>query len=144
MTDRFIDFDAAWAEASTDPLRVRLYGQEWELPGVMPAAVPLKIARMMADGREATALTRAETFDLAADIIPRETLDAWTAKGLDVDKLGDVITWVLRMYMGKVDPSGEGPAPEVGAPPSSSNGGGMSPPTSDASTSSTSPGTSPG
>lgn len=150
---RFRDFDEAFAEQAAEPVRVRLYGRDWELPGRLPAAAPLKIARYMGEGREQTSLTAAELLDLAADLIPRVTLDEWLARGLDIEvQLPGIIEWLLRAYMGddavdeaaaaEVVAAGEARAPEPGAEElssSSSNGGGSSKPTSPASTESTFP-----
>lgn len=44
------DFDAAWAERHVEPIRLRLFGREWELPGAMTAE------RMMQRQRALTAV----------------------------------------------------------------------------------------
>lgn len=148
---RFRDFDEAFAEQAAEPVRVRLYGRDWELPGRLPAAAPLKIARYMGEGREQTSLTAAELLDLAADLIPRVTLDEWLARGLDIEvQLPGIIEWLLRAYMGDdavdeaaaAETAGDTPVPLDPTPVpsvSSSNGGGSSKPTSPASTESTFP-----
>lgn len=143
MSERFADFDAAFAERDAKPLLIRLYGRMWELPGVMPAEVPLKLARYMADGRGEDELNEPEKFDLAAALVPSDTLQAWMAKGLDAEQLGQILLWVLRQYH---SPEG-GDGPELAAPvtgPSSSDTGVSSPPTSDANTVSPFPETSGG
>lgn len=126
---RFADFDASFEQQ--DPLEVKLFGEVWELPAEMPAVVMLKIARWAAHGRESSTLTSGELLDLAADLIPADTLTAWTSRpeGLSSDRLGQILAWVMRCYMGSADP-GEAPAPEEGAtgeptasPPSSTTGG---------------------
>lgn len=134
---RFADFDAAFAEAEArrEPLQVRLFGQTWSLPAAMPAAVPLKVARWKAEGRSEDNLTEAELLDFAGDMIPGQVLDAWFAKGLDIEQLGPIVEWVMAQYM-EAMPAGEATAP-AGASPSStspSNGGDSSKPTSPAST----------
>lgn len=140
VNDRYADFDAAFAEADAEPITMRLYGRVWSLPGNMPAGAVLKVTRLMAAGKAEHELTFAELLDLAADLIPRETLDVWCGKGLDAEQLAKVLAWLMRIYMGKDvedgDGPGEAPAPD-GALGSSSNDGGFSRPTSPATTSST-------
>lgn len=136
---RYADFDAALEETTAEPLMVRLYGQDWPLPATMPAAVPLRMARLLADGRDQESLSMAEILAIAGDVFPPETLDAWLAKGIDVDLLGQVVSWVFKQYMGKALDGDEPDPGEASAPSSSSSGGGSSKPTSPASTDSTSP-----
>jgi hypothetical protein len=143
----FIDFDAAFDERDEPPIKVKVMGSEWELPGVMPAALPLKVARMVADGRSKDDFTVAETLSLAVDIIPKHVLDAWFDLGITVDRLGPIIERLAAMYMGKenLDPEELASAmAEATTPPSSSSSDGpTSRATSDASTASTSLETSP-
>lgn len=145
MAARFHDFDAATTERDAgvnDPVVVKKFGQTWELPARMPAAVPLRVARWQAEGRDQDDLTEGETLTLAADIIPGEILNAWLAKGLDLDELGDIVGWVVQQYADRdneaaEDAPGEATAPTEGAAApsnSSSNDGPSSKPTSPAST----------
>lgn len=142
---RFHDFDAATDERDTeanDPVVVKKFGQRWELPGKMPAAVPLRVARWLADGRSDDDLTEGETLTLAADVIPAEILNAWLAKGLDLEELAEIVGWVVQQYADRdneaaEDAPGEATAPTTGAAApsnSSSNDGPSSKPTSPANT----------
>lgn len=137
MTDRYVDFDAAFSEEDATPLRIKLFGKEWELPATMPAAAVLRVVRWQADGRDVEQeLSKSELIALAGDLVPQDVLTAWQAKGLDIDQLGHIVGWQMRQYQGLLE-DGEGPgeagAPH-GAPSSSSNGGDFSKPTSPAST----------
>lgn len=148
MTVRYRDYDAAFAEANREapPIVIRLFGQDWELPGDLPASVVVRLTRMMADGRSEDELSVAEQMTLAMDVIPAEVLDAWLAKGLDTDQLAVILLDVVSEYGAQLDdPSsdsdgGEGPegsAPETGDTPSSNSSsptGPLSRPTSPAST----------
>jgi len=143
---RFRDFDEAFAESSAEPVVVRLFGRDWELPGRLPAAAPLKIVRYMGEGRDGTDLTAAEMVDLAVGMIPQAVLDEWLALGLDIEvQLPAIVEWLLRAYMGDdavdeaaaAETAGDTPVPLDPTPVpsvSSSNGGGSSRPTSPAST----------
>lgn len=143
---RYADFDAAFAEREreADPLRIRLFEQEWDLPGSLPAGVLLKLSRYMAEGRTEKDLTYAESIDLAASMIPEEILQQWIAKGISEDQLGDIVMWALRQYTGQDDEPGEAAEVEAPVTPSSSSSssvGASSKPTSPESTGSPYPAT---
>lgn len=130
---RFFDFDAAWAERrDAEPVQAKVLGRIWDLPAVLPAAVLLRAIRLVEGGDRD--LAPHEIIGLAADLVPRETLDQWLDLGIDVDQLADVLRTLLPVYMG-TDP-GEAPGPETVAQSSgqSSSTGQRSKPTSNAST----------
>jgi hypothetical protein len=136
---KYADFDLALEEANAEPMVIKLYGQEWPLPGVMPAAVPLRMARLLVDGKDQESLTMPELLTIAGDVFPTATLDAWLGKGLDIELLTAIVKWVFEQYMGVALDDGQPDLGEAQAPSSSSSGGGSSKPTSPASTASTSP-----
>lgn len=134
-TDRYLDFDAAFAEEVAEPITVKLFGEEWTLPASMPAAVPLQVSRWMAEGRADSDLTKGELINLAADIVPADILSAWRARGITSDQLGKVIMAIVATYMSGDEASpGEAQGPAAGAPTPSSGTGPSSKPTSPAST----------
>lgn len=118
---KFADFDAQFE--AQDPLVVKLYGDEWELPSAMPAIVMLKVAKWAATGRQGDTLTSAELLDLAADLIPAPILDEWTGRGLSGSRLAQILTWVMGCYMGSARPESppEAEAPVEGAASTSSS-----------------------
>lgn len=104
------DFDAAFAAGDApqlEPIRLTLLGQRWELPAAMPAAPTMKVARWMTEGRAEDDLTNAEILALAADMIPGDTLNQWLAKGITMDRLGEVLVWVLGQYMQRTSDTAE-------------------------------------
>lgn len=140
----YYDFDAAFAERSRKPKRMKLFGRHWHLPPALPAAAVLTVARWVREGRASldspqATLTDAELVLLAEDLIPGETLSAWHAKGLDIEQLGPIIEWVMVQYRDQIEEAlgrGGAEAPPVteGASTSSSADGDSSRPTSSAST----------
>lgn len=106
--DRVIDWDAAWAEEDARaeilrPLRFTLYGREWELPFALPAAIPLRLAQWQVAGDDE--LTKTQLLQLAIDLFPQDYLEAWFAKGITADRLGQVIAWVIDRLMGDEAPT---------------------------------------
>lgn len=91
---RYIDFDAARAERKREPVVVRAFGEDWQLPASLPAAPVLDIiAKDSGDD-----LTPSEGIALLRQIIPSETFAAWLERGLDLDDLMDLISLVMRAY----------------------------------------------
>lgn len=144
--DRFVDYDAAFAEAENarKPLTRRLFGRDWELPGVPPAAVLIRLSRLTADGRTDDDLTAGEQMLLAADMIPKNVLDEWLALGLDTDGLALILQDLMREYGKYFTGDSGGAVPEAEAPTGGaastiySATGVFSKPTSNATTASTS------
>lgn len=149
-SDKFVDYDAAFAELEQQraPLVRRLFGKDYLLPAVPPAAVVIRVSRLMAEGRSEDDIEGGDAMMLAADLIPAGILDEWMANGLDIDQLALIIQDLLDAYgplMAGGDGGGGDPeamAPTTGAPkwPNSSNTGDSSKPTGNASTALTSTG----
>lgn len=159
MADRFRDFDAEAAERHAEPISFRMFDKTWELPGEPPAALVLRVARMVASLRarhgDDVDLTRLEDdlppedlILLATDAISGPVLRALQDEGLTTSQLADLLSWLLgewQVFAKGASTVGEAPAPP-GAPstthsrPSggSSTAGATSRPTSPASTPSTS------
>lgn len=85
------DFDAG--SIQRPPIRLRLAGKTWTLPGALPAAAAVRISRI---GRRA--LTGQDLIALIDDIVPRPTLDAWCAAGVTLDQLLSVSAWLVEEY----------------------------------------------
>ena len=144
--DKYIDIDAVLAERKdrATPLKVKLFKEEWDLPGTAPAALMLRLSRWQQKGWVAENgdviddIAPFEQFALLSDIVPGETLDQWCAKGLDLADLTPVIDVITAAYQRQIDARdavGEAPAPGRGsASPKSSNGGRTSKRTSRGST----------
>lgn len=147
--DKYIDLDRVLAEGEerAKPIKVRLYGRDWELPGTPPAALTVRVARWQLDGITTGELSPSHIVLLAGDLVPQATLEAWSQLGLSTDRLIDLIPHIMAKYQGVMarimaggTAEGEAPAPAKGASQSktSSNGGRSSKRTSSASTKSTS------
>jgi hypothetical protein len=132
---RYIDFDAALAEADEQPVVVRYKGRDWQLYASLPAKPLMRLLRLQAEGRD-DALSQAEMVRFMSEMVPPGVLDAWLDEGMTVDEMGRLLRAVVAVYRGGEE-AGEAPRPATGRPPSSSTGK-RSRPTSGASTKSTS------
>ncbi len=118
---RFVDFDAARAERRREPVVVRLFGRDWELPPALPARVVVDVIRYHRQGRKDTDLTLAEVMSLMGQIVPEATLEQWLAGGLDEDEYGELLAVLMQVYRGA---SGSEAIANVFAPEPSGNGDG--------------------
>lgn len=133
---RYIDFDAALAEAEEQPVVVRYKGRDWRLYASLPAKPVLRLLRLQAEGQDEDALTQADMVRFMSEMVPADVLEAWLDAGLTVDEMGQLLRLVFAAYRGGEE-AGEAPRPAKG-PTRSSTTGTRSKPTSAASTASTS------
>lgn len=109
MDSRFIDFDAERAERTKEPLILRAYGQEFELPGTMSAALFLDVVRMGEEKGSDAQVSAKDSIGLLRRVLPDEVLDSLTARAdFDVNDLIELAKMVMQAYH---EQSGEAPAP---------------------------------
>ena len=97
-----IDFDAAWAERSQEPLTITVRGETIELPARRPARHVLRMQRLMAD-RQDRDLTPEELQEAALEVFPEPVRDRliWELEPpLDEAELVDIMTRVNAIYQG--------------------------------------------
>lgn len=98
MSNKFFDFDAFMSEVKEEPVVIRIFGKDEELPASMPADVVLQIVRRNSDPN--ATMSDAETFAMAERIFGGK-LQEWCDKGLTVNQLEVLITRVMQMYVTK-------------------------------------------
>jgi hypothetical protein len=116
---RLIDFDAARAERTKEPLLLRAYGQTFELPGSLPAALFLDIVALEeAKGAEAE-VTFNESLGLLQRVFPAKVLDQLLeSDDFSVDDFTELAGLVVKTYMtmpGQESTQGNSPAPNRAA-----------------------------
>lgn len=145
MDNVAIDFDASWAERRANCPRVRILGDIYTLPPVMPAKLVLFAyrARRGEDdmGRD---VGIDEMLGMFNTLLGAESLQHLLDKGIGFEELGEVMQRCMAAYRNRDEAaSGEEEAPK-GAPAeitgsnSSSSTGSFSSPTGGASTTPTS------
>lgn len=137
MTDRFVDFDAAWAEltAADDPPRMRVRGEVVDLPPSMPAKVVLFQARNR-DRLEGAAPDPEAVAEMAGMILGADNVAQWVDDGMAMAQLYTLVLSAQALIYGRRrSDEGEAEPPETGdSSPTSSPDGPPSKPTSPAST----------
>lgn len=114
MSSRYIDFDAALAEASEEPVVVRYQGRDWELYSSIPAKTIFRIMRLEAEGRGTQEFDRGELLRLLTEAVPSEVLEAWLDSGISIDRMTRLLKLVMVAYRAdgeSDDESAEGKAP---------------------------------
>lgn len=119
---KFVDFDAAIAEAGEEPVVVRYLGHDWTLFSSLPAKPVMRLLRLQADGRGANELRESEMIQFMSEMVPADVLEAWLDGGMTIEQMATLLKAILDAYRGtdEEDDSGETPAPEPGPPTSSS------------------------
>jgi hypothetical protein len=110
MPERFIDFDAARAERNDEPMRLRAYGQDFDLPAQLPAALFLDVVRMSAERGDDADINGADAVRLLSRILPKDVLQSLLDRDdFDMDALIELTGMVMAAYQG------ESPAPNRAA-----------------------------
>ena len=97
---KFVDFDAFWAEATQDEDRlpkIKVFGEVVTLPASPPAMIVLDVLRAQSDPE--LVVDPASIAKIADSLFGKERVDAWAAKGLTIQQLGDLVTRTIDMYM---------------------------------------------
>ncbi len=132
MTDRFIDFDAAWEEVASksDPPGIRVQGEDIPLPLGLPAKLALFAHRHAGADGDIDAEFMNTYLGL---LVGPERVAAWLDDGMTLPQLTDVFYTCAAVYRGRS--SGEARPPATGgSSTTSSKAGSSSKPTGDAST----------
>ena len=101
----YLDFDALIGARDVapfvEPVRVQLFGEEWELPGAPPPTAAAKAAELSARGVEN--VEPIELFSFLVSLVPRHVLDEWERRGLTVAHLSTILPGLLSLYEGSLD-----------------------------------------
>ncbi len=121
---RYIDFDAARAERQREPVVVRIFGRDWELPASLPAKVMLDVVAAQAKGVDE--MTESQGAELVRALVPKDIFDAWLDEGFSVDDLVELVPMLIRIYRGGSgeEEQGEASAPSETSDSSSASAGG--------------------
>lgn len=96
MSERFYDFDAARAETLAEPLVVRAFGEDIELPPECPA-------RLMLTLDDIDAITSQQFLDALQDVFGEDRVRRWLSSGESLEAIGQLFGSVMLLYQG-VDP----------------------------------------
>lgn len=116
---RLIDFDAARAERTKEPLMLRAYGQTFELPGSLPAGLFLDIVAMEEARGSDSEVTFKDSLSLLQRVFPPAVLDQLLeSDDFGVDDFTELAALVVQNYMAmraNRETAGNSPAPNRAA-----------------------------
>lgn len=120
-----LDFDAWLDEDKVEPIKFKLLGQVWEIPGDLPAVVQLKLERIQvfvttADPAnpvlpEGMSLDDITYESLARDLLGDKMVDEWLRLGLGSKQMPRVTQRLMAIYRFGGDGLGKPPAQETRA-----------------------------
>lgn len=99
MTDqRYFDFDNFMQEQEEQPIIIKIFGQEEELPASLPASMVLSIMRMQKakNGN----IPESEVLSMAEAMFGKDRLKKWCDNGLTMAGLEVLIKETTKLYMG--------------------------------------------
>ena len=97
-----LDFDAAMAEMGAKTITVMLFGEEWQIPGELPALIPLKVMRLQREQGGDADLSREDTIEMATALFGEANLDEWLRRGITMDQLAKFTTLILMKHHGRL------------------------------------------
>ena len=90
------DFDNFWSEKQEDVFAITVYGEVHHIPASIPAEIVLGVLRMHQAGM--SNVPDEKILSMTESIFGAEKLAAWCAKGLTIERMGDLLTWALEQY----------------------------------------------
>jgi aminoglycoside phosphotransferase family enzyme len=109
---RFIDFDAARKERRREPLILQAYGERFELPAALPAALFLDVLRLDAERSGSAEINGQDALELMQRVLPIDVLDALLERDdFSLEDLVDLAELVMQAYTEKGEVPGESAAP---------------------------------
>jgi hypothetical protein len=112
-TDRAVhfDFDQFLREQAKEPIVIRIFGKEEELPAELPAMILLRISDLQEKGADKTSMR--DVFDMAYAVFGEERVKSWMYKGISVNGLEVLLKEVMSVYTGEMGGDGDkSPRPE--------------------------------
>ena len=104
MSDTRRDFDAWRREQKREGIRIKLFGQEWILPGTIPADLMLTMLEML-ETRDANQLLAAnESIKVTEQVVGADNLAEWRKHPeFDLPLMREILFWTMRQHMGLAD-----------------------------------------
>ena len=97
MSEKYFDFDAAMEERKGDPIKVKAFGENYDLPNQLPFDIVLKISRKKKAGEKE--MDEDDMIEMAHTLFGRSTFEAWLAKGISLQGVGVMVEGVMKLYM---------------------------------------------
>lgn len=96
---KYVDFDKFFKEKKGETISFKMFGDNYKLPSSMPAMFMLELIR----GEKEDELSPETIFKMMSALLGEDNFNKLVQKGLTIDQMEDVITWVAEQYGVPVD-----------------------------------------
>jgi hypothetical protein len=97
------DFDEAWAERKVTQPTIRLKGNVYHLPAVIPAKFILFVAKATKGKKATDDVTPQEAIVLFEMILGKDNTKEILESGIGLDELPEVLEQIQRIYMKRAE-----------------------------------------
>jgi len=98
MGQKYVDFDAMWAEKGQEGDKVTIMGDTMVMPSSLPAKMVIRLMRYKDKEMPAE-----EVFDMVTLLYGQEHVDKWMDKGLTIDQFTDLVQFAVD----RLNPAGD-------------------------------------
>lgn len=115
--NKYKDFDQFYAESKRQHPTLKIFGQVYQLPVALPALLMVRTIRLQKEHGDMASVPPEQLLEMATALFG-DRFDELLEKGLDVEQMGDLISWAMEQYVGgdRQETGGEGNAkPQVQA-----------------------------
>lgn len=94
---KYFDFDAWREERNAQPIIIKAFGKEYEIPSDVPFDVVLGLVHSMREGVEE--ITQVEqVLEMAESVFGKDTMDEWRSNRIGVNEIKFMTEKVMAMY----------------------------------------------
>lgn len=105
MNNKYFDFDQHMEEQDQQPVIIKIFGEQEELPASLPADLVFRLIRMQRKGQDNVDEEQLEI--MATRLFGEERLEKWFGKGLTMDGLEVLLEKVMQIYNPEEQAEGE-------------------------------------
>lgn len=96
--NRFKDFDLFFTEMNREPLRLRIFGEDHELPATLPVKIVLLCQRLQ-NANPDEIVADGEIFEIFRGVFGKDRANKWIdEKALDVEQMSILLQWAMEQY----------------------------------------------
>ncbi len=97
------DFDLAWSERTVTAPRIRLMGETYTLPKVMPAKIILLITKETKGKKSTDEVDPQVILSMMEILFGKENVEQIMNSGLGIEQLPEVVERIQRIYMDRAE-----------------------------------------
>ncbi len=111
MGQKYVDFDAMWAEKGQEGDKVTVMGDTITMPSSLPAKMVMRLMRY-----QNTEMPPDEVFEMVTMLYGKEHVDKWLDKGLTIEQFTDLVQFAVDRLNPAKDKDDEAPLADEKAP----------------------------